>query len=260
MSSGLISLIKREVTWRAESFRQSRAKWREGLIKRKMIAFYRQFIRPGDLCFDVGANVGNRTEIFLALGARVICIDPQPGCLSILGKKYGNNPRVVIVPKGVAAQPGEMTLSVCRVASTISTFSEKWKTGRFHDFKWDASVKVPMTTLDALIDEFGCPGFCKIDVEGFEHEVLKGLSRRIPIISFEFAKEFLGDLQSSIEHLTTLGEAKFNFAIGESPRLARSGWGDSQSIIDELERNHDDLLWGDVYVRFSDGLQSERRI
>jgi len=260
MHSGLISLIKRELTWRTEYFRRSQAKWREGVIKRKMIAFYSQFIRSGDLCFDVGANVGDRTEIFLALGARVVCIDPQPACVGILGKRYGANPRVAIVPKGLAAQPGEMALSVCEVASTISTFSEKWKTGRFQDFNWEASVKVPMTTLDALIDEFGRPSFCKIDVEGFEYEVLKGLSSRIAVISFEFTKEFLEDARSSIEHLKTLGEVKFNFAVGESPRLARSRWGDYRSIVEELDKNQDELLWGDVYARFFDGFESDSRV
>jgi hypothetical protein len=40
--------------------------------------FYRRFIRPGDLVFDVGANVGKRSAVFLDLGATVVAIEPNP--------------------------------------------------------------------------------------------------------------------------------------------------------------------------------------
>ncbi|MBU2026286.1 MAG: FkbM family methyltransferase, partial [Proteobacteria bacterium] len=56
-----------------------------------MAAFYRRFFRPGELCFDVGANRGNRTAILADLGARVICIEPQPSCVRELRKRFGRN-------------------------------------------------------------------------------------------------------------------------------------------------------------------------
>ena len=40
-----------------------------------------QFLQPGDLVFDVGAHVGNKTEIYRSYGARVVCVEPQPGCV-----------------------------------------------------------------------------------------------------------------------------------------------------------------------------------
>lgn len=48
------------------------------------LEFYSQFIHPGDLVFDVGANVGNRTKIFLRLGARVVAFEPQASCARVL--------------------------------------------------------------------------------------------------------------------------------------------------------------------------------
>jgi hypothetical protein len=62
--------------------RRERVTFREGLT------FYRQFIRPGDLCFDIGANVGHKTEMFLSLGARVISVEPQPQLIEEIGRVF----------------------------------------------------------------------------------------------------------------------------------------------------------------------------
>jgi 16S rRNA A1518/A1519 N6-dimethyltransferase RsmA/KsgA/DIM1 with predicted DNA glycosylase/AP lyase activity len=61
--------------------------------RRKMCTFYRQFIKPNDLVFDVGANIGNYTAIFLALGARVLAIEPQAECMAQLRARFGRHPR-----------------------------------------------------------------------------------------------------------------------------------------------------------------------
>lgn len=205
---------------------------------------YESFIQPGDLCFDVGANIGKRTDIFLALGAKVICIEPQPELVNILTEKYHGNPDVVLIPKGLAKQTSVMTLSLCESANTIATFSERWKQGRFKGFHWGSTVDVPMTTLDSLVEEYGKPVFCKIDVEGFEYEVLSGLSNPIPLLSFEFTKEFLDTAQLCLDYCESLGKAEYNYTHG-------SKWTSADKLIAELRRIDDPLLWGDIYVRFN---------
>ncbi|HSQ49867.1 MAG TPA: FkbM family methyltransferase [Nitrospiraceae bacterium] len=213
-------------------------------------AFYSQFVKAGDLCFDVGANIGSKTNVLLELGARVVCIEPQPNCVDVLKSKYQKNSSVVIVPKGLAAQPGRRPLSICGAADTISTFSEKWKTGRFCTYAWEPAVDVPVTTLDSLIREFGSPKFCKIDVEGFEYEVLQGLSAPISFLAFEFTQEFIGEAKLCIEHLGTLGCTDFNYALGETPALLFSDWVDENMLFQSIRQYTNDLLWGDIYVRF----------
>src|SRR5262245_39374750 len=51
-----------------------------GRAKHRMAALYRQFIAPGQLVFEVGANIGRRTESFINLGARVVAFEPNPLC------------------------------------------------------------------------------------------------------------------------------------------------------------------------------------
>jgi FkbM family methyltransferase len=148
-------------------------------VFREELAFYTQFLHPGCLCFDIGANIGAKTEIFLKLGARVIAFEPQSECIKELHSRLGANARLVTINAAVGSCPGQATLFT-RGHSTCSSLLEEWE-GVVED-----TVEVQVTTLDDSLARYGVPQYCKIDVEGFELEVIKGLSRPIPILSFEY--------------------------------------------------------------------------
>ena len=61
-----------------------------------MDRLYAQFVRPGDLVFDIGAHVGDRIAAFLRLGARVVAAAPQPALVKTLRLFYGRDSKVVI--------------------------------------------------------------------------------------------------------------------------------------------------------------------
>ena len=156
-------------------------------------AFYGQFVKAGDLTFDIGANLGDRTQILVDLGARVVAVEPQHSCANHLSERFGD--RVVVVEAALGAELGEAELLVASY-HTLSSLSSEWveavqRSGRFAEFGWPDRLTVPMTTLDALVAEFGVPVFCKVDVEGYELEVLQGLSSPIPVLSYEFTVERL---------------------------------------------------------------------
>ena len=67
---------------------------------------YHQFAGEGDLCFDVGANLGNRVRCFRAIGCRVIAIEPQSFCLRALQSEFGGDDKVRILPVALGAAPG----------------------------------------------------------------------------------------------------------------------------------------------------------
>lgn len=235
-------------------------RWRESVNKHaeavrhrnKMKAFYSQFVGKDDLCFDIGANLGNRTSIFLDIGSRVISVEPQPLCVKRLRKLFGKNENVVIVDAAVGEHAGHGELFICEDEPTISTMSEKWKTeGRFSsNNQWQKNVAVEVTTLDNLIAGYGLPRFCKIDVEGFELSVIKGLSEPIPFISFEFAREFFADAKNCMDYLLSIGPAAFNISYGESMELLDREWMTPEEIYERVGVEEDALLWGDIYVRF----------
>ena len=142
-------------------------------INEHELKFVKKFVKPTSLVFDVGAHTGAKTDLYLALNAQVICIEPQPACIQVLRQKYAHNSQVHIIAAGLSDMIGNMELYLCSQAPTISTFSKEWQHGRFEGYAWDKVVTVPVTTLDILIDTYGVPHFCKIDVEGFEMNVLK---------------------------------------------------------------------------------------
>src|SRR4051812_35155473 len=71
--------------------------------------FLRQFINPGDLCFDVGANVGAKTEMLLDLGARVVAFEPQEECRRELIARIGERPVLTTVAAAMGPSPGKGT-------------------------------------------------------------------------------------------------------------------------------------------------------
>jgi len=123
---------------------------------RKMVRFYGAFLGPGDIGIDVGAHVGSRVRAWRALGARVIAVEPQPDFTRILRLFFGRDDGVTILPQALGARPGTARLGISTATPTVSSLSTDWidtvATDRsFAKVRWDRSVEVPVTTLDALI-------------------------------------------------------------------------------------------------------------
>lgn len=215
--------------------------------------FYRQFVKEGDVCFDVGANVGNRVQPLLNIGAKVVAVEPQESCYTILKEKFGNT--ISIVTKGLGAQEDKQTLYIAN-ASTISSFSKDWidsvKDDRFKDYNWNKTEEIEMTTLEKLIQEYSLPAFIKIDVEGYELEVLKGLESAIDTISFEYVvPEQTERAINCVERIVEIHpDTVFNYSIGESMELQESNWMNTETLIelmvsDKFTNTH----FGDIYSR-----------
>ena len=217
--------------------------------------FYRRFIRAGDLCFDVGAHVGSRIPAWSRLGARIIAVEPHPTCVGVLRRLYGRAPNVELVDAALGAKPGQQTMLICDREPTVSTLSPRWaatmrqRRRSFAGVRWDRSVVVPVTTLDALIARYGESAFCKIDVEGYDREVLTGLSRPLRALSFEYVPPALDTALDCLERLCELGPYEFNWSPGESMRLELADWVDAGQLAALLRSLPDQANPGDVYAR-----------
>jgi len=223
----------------------------------QILEFYGRFLTAGDLCFDVGANIGNRVKVLLKLPARVVAIEPQAECVRILRAAFGRNRNLeAVVPKALGAEEGQAEIMVSDT-SVISSLSPEWveavrQSGRFGRQTWERKRIVPVTTLDKLIEQYGRPAFIKIDVEGFEYQVIRGLSQPVKMISLEFTPEFLDATFQSIEHLQDLGGIRLNYSLGETMEWALEKWvsaGEMMRILEGLRNNAG--VFGDVYVKFN---------
>jgi FkbM family methyltransferase len=216
--------------------------------------FYAEFVRDGDLCFDIGAHQGIRTDVFLRLGAKVVAVEPQKELAQALKSKYRGNGRVAVVGMGLDAKEGERTLYMCNY-STCSSMSHEWIDSvkdwrRLQGRTWDSKTTVQVTTLDRLVQEHGVPAFCKIDVEGFEWNVLQGLSRAVPALSLEYNPRHLGVVAQCVEHLQALAEYEYNYSEGDSMGFSGKQWVNAEGIRavirDVLPQS---VVYGDLYAR-----------
>ncbi len=226
--------------------------WRPWQLRR----FYGQFIGPGDLCFDVGAHVGNRLMVWLWLGAEVVGVEPQPSCFAVLERLYGSHGRVHLHPTAVGEQPGRATLYINEKNPTITTLSADWQaqvqqTPGFAQEEWNTAVDVPVITLDELIAQYGVPRFCKIDVEGFEAAVLRGLSQPLPLLSFEFIPATLSLTYDCLDRLAQLGEYRYNWSWGEKfqMQISQSAWLTPNEMRHHLSQMGAQTHSGDIYAR-----------
>lgn len=218
-----------------------------GRDHRRQVEFYSQFVSPGDLCFDVGANIGAKSEVFLDLGARVVSFEPQPECVRELQARCGPNPRLTVVAAAVGERVGEATLFIGKTNAMSSLLSDsRNKTGQ--------ELKVPVVTLDSMIAKYGVPHFCKIDVEGLELAVLHGLSQPIPIVSLEYHLESRDNEKTlaCLHRLAEWGTLSLNLTHGENPNLAWPEW----VSLEQFTRDFPDRAprsatcsYGDILIR-----------
>ncbi len=212
-----------------------------------------RFAGRGDLVFDIGAHVGDRVASFRRLGLRVVAVEPQPLLAHLLRLLYGRDRQVTIVQAAVGAAPGSTELYVNLDNPTVSTASPEFiqaaaGDGAWQGQRWERRVRVPVTTMDTLSQRFGPPRFVKIDVEGYEDQVLRGLSRPPAAFSFEFTTIQRPVARAALAECRRLGVDRFNAALGESQHLLHAQWLDGDGIRAWLDALPAHANSGDIYA------------
>ena len=216
-------------------------------------SFYSKFVGKDDLVFDVGANLGNRVAPLLEIGARVVAVEPQALCQKILKIKFGD--KIRIIPKGLGEKE-EVKEFYISDASYLSSFSKTWidsvKKDRFKENNWNKVQQVQITTLDNLIKNYGAPSFIKIDVEGYELEVLMGLSVPVGMISFEYTTpEQTERALNCLKRIQSVNpDIECNYSVGESMDFEVSDFMGAAEMLNFMSSNKFiETGFGDIYVR-----------
>ena len=222
-----------DLYWRVADSRMIDGRSRE-------VNFYRDLLegfQGGDLIFDIGANHGQKTDIFLRIGARVLAVDPDEMNQEALRDKFLRyrlvKKPVIIVGKAVSDKCAVHKMWIDEPGSAKNTLSQKWvdtlrrDEARFgHRLNFAQHTEVESISLEELIVTYGCPFFVKIDVEGHEPHVLRGLKRPVPYLSFEVnLPEFKREGLECVELLGNIApDGKFNYSVDSEQGLVLDQW------------------------------------
>ncbi len=205
---------------------------------------YNSLLEPGTLIFDIGANHGQTTEKLLRPGCRVIAVEPSLESVEVLKMKFRHNPSVTVVNRGVSDREEVLPFYFDKTQNRASSFIEKWSQ------RGESKYSVRTTTLDKLIEEYGMPQFIKIDVEGFELRVLRGLTQRVASLSFSYHGRTWDETLEGLALINKLGKARFNFNSFIMHSLHLENWVDSEELISKINKSMENgHYYGDIFVR-----------
>jgi FkbM family methyltransferase len=161
--------------------------------------FYRNFLKPGQACLDVGAHQGRHLYPMLeCIGneGRAIAFEPIPDLAHNLAAEITARQldgKVSVYPMALASQAGRSSFVIAVDAPGYSGMRE-----RTYDVATSTrTIEVEVSTLDTMVDRsLERVDYIKIDAEGAEWEILKGARRTLerfrPIVSFEFGQASYG--------------------------------------------------------------------
>ena len=191
------------------------------------------------LIFDIGANYGDKGEVFSRLSERVVCVEPDPSAAKSLRIRFRKPTRgsalVTVCESAVGATVGTLKLLQQSNGSAYNSLSTKH--AELHQIQSSAGVEVKVATLDSLIAEFGVPDFLKVDVEGFELEVFSGLTRSIPLLCFEAnLPEFQSETIAVMDRLLQIQPSyRFNAVPNDdSGKWVFDSWQDAEKVKDHV--------------------------
>lgn len=218
--------IKRTRLWKVISTSKiyQRLRFPEDFKKRQVEPnFYKGFLKShkskNKLIFDVGANRGHKSAVFSELAKRVIAFEPSEKLFDHLQRRFQNT-NVLIFNCALGSEVSEADIFLVENNEAYNSLNQKHietttASRGIANLDTVKRQKIKVEVLENFIGEFGVPKYIKIDVEGYELQVLKGLQTVVPLLSFEAnLPEFSVETTKSLEYLDELskGEYVYNFA------------------------------------------------
>lgn len=204
------------------------------------------------LLYDIGANRGLYADANRHEFDECILVEANPSLCSFLSSKYESNTQIHI-ENAIVSNKSSETFYVSN-ADTISTVDPEWVTkSRFsHNYSWRPLEGLPTVSLDQLLQKYGEPYHIKIDVEGYEYNVIQSLTKKVRSLCFEWAEEKKKEILLTLDYLNSLGYRQYAIQIEDSytHKVDSSEWMSFEQIwngmnttCNENRKEHWGMIW-----------------
>ena len=207
-------------------------------------AILSDYLSEGDLVLDIGAFVGTHTLMMRELigeSGEVYLFEPQPDCINLLEKTiYANRfDNCSIIPKLVGQEDGTQELMTTKSPDSTSNVTDRDPWNRGYD-----SVSVGMTRLDSFLHDNHIEevDFIKVDVQGAELQVIKGLGTRLADVStiyMEIHSKYIANVPEEVSDLFDTLHSKGDIirVDANTPNVVEN----AEEIM--FERKHPTIIW-----------------
>jgi len=169
------------------------------------------------LVFDIGANRGDATIAGVNLGYKVIALEPAPKVFAELVRNFIYDPNVIPLRLAVSETNRDRIEFYECVEDGLSTMEKSWLTDPSMPYngKEFRTIYVNTCTMDWLVEQYGVPDLIKIDVEGAEWAVFRGMTQNYGKLAFEWTQETLDQHEEQLLYLKSIGYTKFRMQFIE---------------------------------------------
>ena len=194
-----------------------------GFFERGLTEILMHKLRPGMVLYDIGAHYGYFSLLGSALvgaSGHVYSFEPTDATRARLIKNVGPLNNATTIDKAVFSESTELVF--CEMGDRDSSLNHVRAKGPGDDGA--SQVRVPAVSLDDFVKDHRPPDFVKIDAEGAEYPILRGMSGLLesqrPMISLEvgeYINQQTGNPPSrqSVDFLLAFGYEAFEFSEGE---------------------------------------------
>lgn len=251
--------LKKSLLWKyiSKSNNYQKLRFPKEYKKRKIEPdFYKAFLKSHEsksrLIFDVGANLGHKSGIFSKIAKEVLAFEPSKKLFDHLQQRFQNT-NVQVFNYALGSEIADAEIFVVEDNEAYNSINRKHieTTTSLRGIATLETVKRQKTKIEILenfIRKFGVPKYIKIDVEGFELEVLKGLHTAVPLLSFEAnLPEFKDETIQSIKYLNKLSNGKYRFNFSNDHFFLEEDFMNSELAINYI--NHTKLEYLEIYAK-----------
>jgi FkbM family methyltransferase len=199
--------------------------------------------------FDIGANIGRWALANAAAANKIIAVEADPNTHAMLvTNTQGTN--IVCENYAVCDSLEFVTFYSC-TTNTLSSLNRDWLTDSSSRFCGQpfTEIRCPTISLDALIAKYGTPDLIKVDVEGGEFETIRSLTKKVPLLCFEWAAETADIAIQALTHLVSLEFTEFAIQDGDDYTFRPIQFTDSRAVRDQLVAATAKVNWGMVWCK-----------